>query len=112
MTQHLGDDPKLAYKEDLNVMVYRMGILETTLEGLGLKLDTVINKYPTNDTLKLILDPIRDDLKDLKAKSEEEAKEKVRASQQVKFLSLAAFAGPIATFIITMIVANALGVPK
>lgn len=102
-------DPRFIYGDDANVIAYRLGMVEGDIKDLGLKLDKVINEYPTNSVLQLILDPMRQEIKDLKEKREEEAKEKVRNSQQIKYLTYAAIAGPVATFAITLIMGYVTG---
>ena len=102
-------DPRYIYQNDANVIAYRLGIVETDLKGLDVKLDGVINEYPTIGTPQLILDPLREELRDLKEKREKEAEEKIKNSQQMKYLTYAAVAGPLGTFIVTIITAFILG---
>lgn len=102
-------DPRFIYQDDNNVIAYRLGIVEGDIKDLGVKLDKVINEYPTNSILQLILQPMREELKDLKEKREEEAKDKVKNAQQIKFMTYAAIIGPLATFAITLVMGYVLG---
>lgn len=100
-------------QDSRDVISYRMGILESEVKGINSKLDSFISLYPSNEVLKLILDPMRDDIKECKDTLQTEAQNKVKSQQQLKFMALAAILGPIGTFIITVILANILGVvPK
>lgn len=103
-------DVKSMYANDGNILAYRIGILETDIKGIDQKLDTFISLYPSNEMLKLILDPIRDAVKDLENQARTEKEEKVKNTQQVKHLTYAAVVGPLGTFVITIIVAGLFGV--
>lgn len=103
-------DPKFIYQDDPNVLAFRMGLVETAIEGLDRKLDRVINEYPTIGMLKLTLDPLMNDIQELKEKRAKEEADKIKSQQQVKYLALASLLGPLGTFVITLVLANMLGV--
>lgn len=96
-------DPRFIYQDDANVIAYRLGLVESGLSGMDQKLDIIIKEYPTVTTLSLILDPLKEKVKELEEESKEEAKNKIKNAQQIKYLTYAAIAGPLGTFIITII---------
>lgn len=102
-------DPRFIYGDDLNVVAYRLGMVETDLKSMDVKLDRIINEYPTVTMLNLILDPVKKELSNLQTKYEEEAKDKVRDQQQIKYMTYAAVIGPVGTIIIGVLAAFIFG---
>lgn len=96
-------DPRFIYQDDSNVIAYRLGLVESGLSGMDAKLDRMINEYPTVTTLSLILEPLKEKIKDLEDESKEEKVNKTKNAQQIKYLTYAAIAGPLGTFIITLV---------
>lgn len=106
-------DVRSLYANDGNILAYRIGILETDIQGIDRKLDNFISLYPSKDMLDLILNPMRDSIKELEAQVRREKEEKVKNTQQVKYLTYAAIVGPLGTFLVTIILASLFGVfPK
>jgi hypothetical protein len=102
-------DVKHIYADDTNILAYRIGILETDIQGIDRKLDSFITMYPTKDILELILKPLRDDVNKLNIEKEKEAAEKAKNATQMKLLTYAAIIGPLGTFIITIVMAGLFG---
>ena len=102
-------DPRYIYQNDANVIAYRLGIVETDLKSMDVKLDRVINEYPTHSTLTLVIDPLRDEIKELKEKADKEREDKIKDKQQIKYLIIAAIAGPVGTLIVFMLAGNYTG---
>lgn len=104
-------DPKFIYADDSNVIAYRLGIVETDLKSMDIKLDRIINEYPTHSTLSLVLSPLQNELKELKAEVKKDKEDKIKDKQQIKYLVIAAIAGPIGTLLVALLVGSYLGVP-
>jgi hypothetical protein len=102
-------DPRYIYQNDANVIAYRLGIVESDLKGMDVKLDRVINEYPTHSTLTLVIDPLREEIKELKAKAEAERENKIKDRQQIKYLMITAIAGPIGTLLVAIFAGNFMG---
>ena len=102
-------DPRFIYADDSNVIAYRLGIVETNIQAMDVKLDRVINEYPTVTMLGLIIEPLKEKLKDLEDKREAEQEHKTRHEQQIKYLTYTAIAGPVGTFLITLAMGGMLG---
>lgn len=102
-------DPRYIYQNDANVIAYRLGIVETDLKGMDVKLDRVINEYPTHSTLTLVIDPLREEIKELKHRVEADKEKKIKDTQQIKYLIIAAIAGPIGTLLVALIIGNYIG---
>lgn len=102
-------DPRYIYQNDANVIAYRLGIVESDLKGMDVKLDRVINEYPTHSTLTLVIDPLREEIKELKAKAETERENKIKDRQQIKYLMITAIAGPIGTLLVALFAGNFMG---
>lgn len=102
-------DPRYIYQNDANVIAYRLGIVESDLKGMDIKLDRVINEYPTHSTLTLVLDPLRAEIKDLKMQVSSDKEKKIKDTQQIKYLIIAAIAGPIGTLLVAMSIGSYIG---
>lgn len=106
-------DPRFIYADDNNVIAYRLGIVETDLKSMDMKLDKIINEYPTVTTLSLILEPLKEKVTALEKEQKAEAENKAKNQQQIKYLTYTAIVGPLGTFIITLIMGAMFGViPK
>jgi len=81
-------------------------MVETGLSSMDTKLDRIINEYPTTNMLALILDPMKVKLKELEDEAKEKDRDRIKNAQQVKYLTYAAIAGPLGTFIITLIMSG------
>lgn len=102
-------DPKFLYQDNLDVLAYRMGIVETDLKSMDIKLDRVINEYPTHHMLSLVLQPLRDKVDELEKERRADQEHKVKASQSYKTAVFSAIASPIFSIIIVIALVNTLG---
>lgn len=102
-------DPKFIYGDDLNVVAYRLGIVETDLKSMDIKLDRIINEYPTHAMLELVIRPMRDKIKEIEDEKKAEVKEKYKQQQGLKVALFSAIISPIASVILILVMANTLG---
>lgn len=107
-------DPRYIYSDDSNVIAYRLGIVETDIadmnKTMNMKLDRIINEYPTHTMLSLILDPIKTELKELKDKREAEIGERAKEQSALRIAVAVAIISPIATILVTVLLAKGLGI--
>lgn len=90
------------------LVAFRLSALENGMSGMNLKLDQFIEKYPSKEVLDLILKPYRDDINDLTRRLAEEDKRRVESRQQYKFITVAAVVSPLASIIVSAVVAAVL----
>lgn len=112
MAGHSGEantDPKFIYGDDLNVVAYRLGIVETDLKSMDIKLDRIINEYPTHAMLELVIRPMREKLKELEDDKKTEAQDRFKQQQSLKVALFSAIISPIASVILILVMANTLG---
>lgn len=102
-------DGRLIHGANAEVLAYRMSIVETELSGINNKLDQWISRYPSNEVLELILNPMRQDIKEVKSQLASDQESKNRDRQQMKYTTYAAVIGPIATLVIGLIFASLSG---
>lgn len=84
MPQELGPDDEALINnhQSLAVMAYRMGAVERNVAQLLERFDSVAQYYVTNATLILMLDPIKERLKELEdAQKEREQSQNVERGQ-------------------------------
>lgn len=105
----INTDPRFIYADDANVIAYRLGIVETDLGAMNLKLDRIINEYPTHNHLSLILDPIKEKLRELENERKQELIDKTKQQQSYKLAVFSSIASPIMMVIIMVVMANSLG---
>lgn len=84
------------------VIAFRMGLVESEVKSLGLKMDQIMTLYPTEARVLSMIKPVEDDIKELKRKKELEQQAKISLRGQFKIALLAAVASPLVTLIITL----------
>ena len=74
------------------------------------KVDNIANNYPTTAMLSVILDPIKQDIRNIEAERRVEKAQKSSQSAQLKIALIAAGLSPIVSIILALIVATGEGV--
>lgn len=87
----------------LGVLIHRMGTLETGLESIGLKIDNMGTAYPTMIHVDLLLQPLREKIKDLEEDSKEKEKTESAKQGQFRLALIMAVLSPIFSIIITIL---------
>lgn len=78
------------------VVAYRMGKLETVVDGL----DTRVDRLPSTDTINLMLEPWKQTVRDLQA----ERKSEIQLKSQLKVAIAAAIISPVMAVFISIFV--------
>jgi hypothetical protein len=98
------------HAEDMTTLTaYRLGQLEKDVRALHGKFDLVAQHYVTAASLMLVLDPIRDRLKELENSEKERDQRRSNESAQFKLALTMAIFSPIMSAIVSFIVALSFG---
>lgn len=100
------NEPSMSDSVKLGIMIHRMGVLETGLLGIGEKIDNMGNLYPTMMHIELLFSPFREKIQKLEEKQEERVREQTKQVAQFKLAMALAFASPIISVIVTLVLDN------
>lgn len=99
-----------------DVTNYRLGEIEKDLTTLLSKLDSLPKDFVTQQTLNLVIRPIKDDIRDIQAERRTEAAAKGRENEQkkqqesqFKIAIIAAGVSPIVSIVLTILLTGKLG---
>lgn len=104
-----GTPPEMLMDSDghPNVVAWRLGKVEEGVEKLSAKLDLVVQNYPTTQTLSILLDPMKGDIKEIQDKLKDTDAAKSNAAAQLKLAIVVAILSPLFSFVITLIMVGA-----
>ena len=91
------------------VVVYRLGEVEKALRDLSGKFDKVAQFYVSNPTLMLMLEPLKEKIKELEAKEQSRDNRKIAEQGQLKLAIIMAILAPILTVIINVLILKDVG---
>lgn len=92
--------------DTLGVIAWRLGTLEEIVSKIDGKFDSVANLYVNQASLMLILNPIKEDVRELQHYNKEKEKEKNQRDGQMKLVLIGAAASPVVSAIVAMFVAG------
>lgn len=91
-----------------DVVAYRLGQVEMGMREMTQKLGMIAENYPNTATINLLLQPMRDDIQELKQQKEKEAEQKSNLSSQLKLGIAVAIMSPLFSLVITILVTGEL----